>query len=372
MSKKVLILGSYGPSLGKFRGPLISAMVERGHRVVAAAPEISPEVAAELKALGAEPREVPIVNTSLNPLSLTRSLRELRRVIRDIGPDVLVAYTIKPVILGALAARAEGVSRIVALITGAGYAFTPGREPKRLLSRAAASWLYRRALPKADAVVFQNPDDQQMFHDLKLLGRNQLSDRVNGSGVDLDQYAPAPLPETPSFLMIARLIKDKGIREYAAAAKRLKAEHPEVQVALVGFLDPSPDSLTQAELDELVRSGINFHGKLDDVRPAIAQASVYVLPSFYREGVPRSILEAMAMGRAIITTDAPGCRETVREGENGFLVPPRDPDALYGAMIRFVSDPALASRMGAASRRMAEEIFDVRKVNAEMLRIAGL
>lgn len=370
--KKVLILGSYGPSLLVFRGPLIAEMIARGHQVVAAAPSIAPETKAALARLGASCVDVPMANTSLNPLALLGSLRKLRRTIRSIAPDVLISYTIKPVIIGTLAARAEKVPRIVALITGAGYAFTPGREIKRRLSRLAASLLYRRALRHADAVIFQNRDDEALFRKLGLVAAGQSIHRVDGSGVDLDHYAPAPLPDRPSFLMIARLIKDKGVREFADAAKRLKREHPETPVALVGALDPSPDSLTRPELDELIACGIDYKGQLADVRGAIAACSVYVLPSFYREGVPRSILEAMSMGRAIVTTDSPGCRETVEQGRNGLLVPPRNADALHSAMLRFVREPELAPRMGEQSRRIAEQVFDVRKVNRDMLAIAGL
>jgi glycosyltransferase involved in cell wall biosynthesis len=172
--------------------------------------------------------------------------------------------------------------------------------------------------------------------------------------------------------MIARLVRDKGIREFAAAAKRIKAAHPDIPISLVGPFDPSPDSLRHDELDELVACGVDYRGAMPDVRPAIADCSVFVLPSFYREGTPRSVLEAMAMGRAIVTTDMPGCRETVREGVNGFLVPPHDSDALYRAMIRFVDEPELAAPMGAASRELAEAKYDVREVNANLLRYAGL
>jgi glycosyltransferase involved in cell wall biosynthesis len=171
--------------------------------------------------------------------------------------------------------------------------------------------------------------------------------------------------------MIARLLWDKGIREFAAAAKRLRREHPEVPIALVGYLDPSPDSLSESELAALVAAGVDFKGKLEDVRPAIAECSVYVLPS-YREGTPRSVLEAMAMARAIVTTDAPGCRETVKDGINGFLVPPGDADALYEAMVRFIERPELAAEMGARSREIAERRYDARKVSADIIRHVGL
>lgn len=368
---KVLVLGSYAPSLVHFRGPLIRAMVERGHEVMAAAPDIDEATAAALRTLGAEPLQVQLVNASLNPLALMESLKQLRAVLREHRPDVLISYTIKPVILGALAGRAERVPKIVSLITGVGYAFTGGREFKRIVSKAAARVLYRLALSRSDEIVFQNPDDEALFRELRLVQPGQKARLVNGSGIDLDHFSPAPLPQKPAFLMIARLLKDKGIREFADAAKRLKAEHPEVPIALVGRLDPSPDSLTQAELDSLVGCGIDFMGELADVRPAIAQCSIYVLPS-YREGTPRSVLEAMAMVRAIVTTDAPGCRQTVIDGENGLLVPPRNADALYQAMLRFVDEPDLASRMGPASRRLAEERFDVNAVNAALLGFAGL
>jgi glycosyltransferase involved in cell wall biosynthesis len=302
---------------------------------------------------------------------MVRSTLALRAIVQDERPEVIIAYTIKPVILSVLVGRAERVPRIVALITGLGFAFTGGREPKRLLSRAVASVLYRLALPKADIVLFQNPDDQALFRELGLLRANTKTALINGSGIDVDHFSTVPAPVEPAFLMISRLLGDKGIREFQAAAIRLKAEHPEARIMLVGYLDPSPDSLSQAELDGMIASGIEFLGRLEDVRPAIAECSVYVLPS-YREGTPRSVLEAMAMGRAIITTDAPGCRETVTHEVNGLLVPPRDAEALYQAMLRFVREPDLAARMGPESRRIAEEKYDVRKVNADLLRHAGL
>lgn len=369
--KKVLVVGSFAPSLIRFRGPLIEAIVAKGHSVIAAAPGIDATIAEELRGVGASAREIPLRNVSLSPFAMLKSLRAMRRLIRDERPDVIIAYTIKPVIVAAVAGTAERVPSLVSLITGAGYAFTGGRELKRIVSRMAASWLYRVALKRSHVIVFQNPDDEALFRRLRLVQRDRETVIVNGSGVDIEHFSPAPLPEGPSFLMIARLLKDKGIREFAEAAKRLKTLHPDVPISLVGDFDPSPDSLGREELAQLVASGIDYKGHLDDVRPAIAECSVYVLPS-YREGTPRSVLEAMAMGRAIVTTDAPGCRETVREGENGFLVRPRDADSLLEGMKRFIDDPGLATVMGAASRRMAEAKYDVRKVNAELLRHAGL
>lgn len=369
--KRVVLVGSYAPSLINFRGPLITAMIAEGHHVIAAAPAIDQGTADALRKLGAESREIPLSNASLNPLALLRSVTAMRALLRDVRPDVVLSYTIKPVIVSALAGRAERVGTIVSLITGAGYAFTGGREPRRIVSRAAASLLYRLALRRSGVIIFQNDDDRQLFVKLGLVPGHGETHVVNGSGVDLARFAPAPVPQGTSFLMIARLLKDKGVREFAEAAKRLKAAHPDIAIALVGDLDPSPDSLNRHEVDELIRCGIDYKGHVADVRPAIAACSVYVLPS-YREGTPRSVLEAMAMGRAIITTDAPGCRDTVRNGENGFLVEARDARSLFDAMMRFVDEPELARPMGAESRSMAEAKYDVRKINADLLRYAGL
>lgn len=195
---------------------------------------------------------------------------------------------------------------------------------------------------------------------------------VNGSGVDVDEYTTMPLPKQPRFLLIGRLLGDKGVREYALAAAKVKAHYPNAHFLLVGWIDDNPDAISQKELDSWIESGtLEFLGKLGDVRPAIADCRVYVLPS-YREGTPRTVLEAMAMGRAIITTDAPGCRETVVEGENGYLVPVRDSEALANAMLHCIENPDDVSAMGTVSRQIAVNKYDVHKVNQVMLKEMGI
>jgi glycosyltransferase involved in cell wall biosynthesis len=369
--RKVLLFGSYAPSLINFRGPLIRALSDRGHQVFAAAPGIDEAIAEQVRALGGTPVTVRLGRASLNPLRSLATIRDFRGLMRQLRPEVVIAYTISPIVLGAAAAKSEGADRFVALVTGLGYAFTGGREPKRLLSRAAATLMYRRALRRADIVIFQNPDDRADFQRLRLLPPAVPTALINGSGVDIAHFAAAPVPTAPSFLMIGRFLKDKGIREFGMAASRLKRDFPRVDISLAGWLDHSPDAIDEAELESMEKAGVRLLGRLDDVRSAIAAASVYVLPS-YREGTPRSVLEAMAMGRAIVTTDAPGCRETVIDGENGLLVPPRDADALYDAMRRLVEQPEMAARMGLRSRQIAEQKYDVRKVNHELIRHAGL
>ncbi|HEX5776837.1 MAG TPA: glycosyltransferase family 4 protein, partial [Caulobacteraceae bacterium] len=308
---------------------------------------------------------------SLGPLANLRYAAGVRRLVAEVRPDVFLAYTAKPVVWGVPAARAAGAPVVAALITGLGYAFTEGREPKRRLAKTALAALYRRALARCDRIIFQNPDDLSTFRALGIVAADAPVAVVNGSGIDLTRFAPAPPPAEVSFLMIARLLKDKGVREYAAAALALKQRYPHVAWRLAGFLDPSPDAITQDELDRWIAGGLEYLGRLEDVRPALAACACYVLPS-YREGTPRTVLEAMAMQRPVITTDAPGCRETVIDGENGFLVPPRDTKALERAMERMIADPGKLADMGLRSRRMAEGKYDVREVNSEMMRLLQL
>lgn len=365
-----MVVAGYPPSLLNFRKHLLVALREKS-LVMAVAPNISADIEVGLRALGVIPIDIPMDRSSLNPIGDLKTFFALRRIFLKLRPNVVIPYTAKAVVWSVLAARSAGVKRVVPMVTGLGYAFTAGGGFRRAFSRRVASILYRLALGRSDFVLFQNPDDMMLFRRLELLPTGIPSAVVNGSGVDILSFTPASLPESPSFLMIARLLGDKGVREFGEAARSIIKRHPSAAIRLVGYMDQSPDSITQAELDEIVASGVEFVGRLEDVRPAIAQASVYVLPS-YREGTPRSTLEAMAMGRAVITTDAPGCRETVIEGVNGYLVPPRDAVALAAAMEKFIAEPGLAARMGAESRRIAEEKYDVRLVNAEIMRHAGL
>jgi glycosyltransferase involved in cell wall biosynthesis len=258
------------------------------------------------------------------------------------------------------------------MITGLGYGFQG--DSRRALLRTVVANLYRVALRRATNVIFQNPDDLQTFKSLRLLRPLSKTSVVNGSGVDLARFKPHPLPEGPLvFLMIARLLGDKGVREYVNAARLVAQEHSGVRFLLVGPRDPGPDEISAAELAQWVSDGIvDYLGEQRDVRPFLAACSVYVLPS-YREGTPRSVLEAMATGRPVITTDAPGCRQTVEDGVNGFLVEPKSASAVAKEMRRFIDDPELVRRMAEESLAKVRDEFDVRKVNHRIrATIAGL
>jgi glycosyltransferase involved in cell wall biosynthesis len=286
----------------------------------------------------------------------------------------VLTYTVKPVIYGLLAARTAGVPRRVALITGLGFSFLEARSAAQSVLQRAIRWLYRRALQGADVVLFQNRDDEEVFRSRGLLRPRQDVRLVAGSGVNLERYAARPLPAgRRRFLMIARLLVDKGVQEYLEAAARLRAARPDVSCDLIGPLEDHPAAVSAQQIQQAVRSGaVVYHGAVRDVRPHLAAAHVYVLPS-YREGTPRTVLEAMATGRPIITTDAPGCRETVIPGRNGALVSVADSEALFREMLRFADfDDAELSRMGTASREIAEAKFDVRKVNAEIIAALAL
>lgn len=368
MNRHALILASHAPSLINFRGPLLAALVEAGWQVTAAAPEIGHDLRARLAAMNVAAVESPLARAGMNPLADLAYRRALVDLFRRERPDVLLAYTAKPVIWGTLAARTAGVPRVVAMITGLGYAFTPPERPdwKHRLAHLAASSLYRLALPRADHVLFQNPDDRDLFMARGFTPPPGQVKVIAGSGVDLTYYLPSDPPSAPSFLMLARLLKAKGVREYAAAVSSLKRKYPEVEFRLGGPVDCGPDALPEEELHAAVRDGLVYLGPLDDVRPALAASAVYVLPS-YREGTPRSVLEALATGRAVITTDAPGCRETVIDGINGFLVPPRNAIALEAALERLILNPHLIAPMGRASLDLVRRKYDVDRVNEQIL-----
>lgn len=372
--RRFLLVASFPDSIIRFRGALIDALASTGLQVHVAAPGLTANsgVVSQLQRKGVHCHDIPLARTGINPLQDTRTLMSLVRVMWQVRPQYVMGYTIKPVVYGVLAAWLTRVPRRFALITGLGHAFQADAQGTVL--QRLVRLLYRGALARADKVFFQNPDDEALFRSLGILGRRVPSQVVNGSGVDVEQFAMVTLPSSPlRFLLIARLISDKGIREYVAAAQIVHKQHPNVRFLLVGWIDDGPTAIAQSELNEWVASGtIEYLGRMGDVRTAISDASVYVLPSSYREGTPRTVLEAMAMGRPIITTDAPGCRETVVEGGNGYLVPIKDAQTLARTMLRFVERPDTVAVMGAYSRRIAEQKYDVHKVNIAMLEGMGI
>jgi glycosyltransferase involved in cell wall biosynthesis len=368
---KIVVVGGAARSLVNFRGPLLEAMVSRGHEVIACAPDAPENVREKLAYMGVEYCHVPVKRAGMNPAGDLMTAFHLFCLFRRRRPDAVLGYTAKPVIWGCLATRAVGLPASYAMITGLGYAFIgDGGFRQQAVGRVAAV-LYRAALAGTKAVFFQNPDDLADFKKRNLLKNGARTVLINGSGVDLDHYPLSPLPDAPVFLLMARLIGDKGISEYREAARRVRAKYPQARFLLAGGFDENPAAMSKEEIRRWQEEGnIEYLGRLEDVRPAIAQSRIYVLPS-YREGTPRTVLEAMSMGRPVITTDAPGCRETVEHGVNGFLVPVKDSGALAEIMEKFIEQPSLAESMGRESRRIAEQKYDVHKVNRVILEVMG-
>jgi glycosyltransferase involved in cell wall biosynthesis len=373
---RVVVIGGWAPSLIKFRGPLLAAMVARGHEVTAMAPEAGAgdaDVQGQLAALGVGFEPIELQRAGIDPVADARAIRGLARRLRAVRPDLVLGYTIKPAIYGSLAARLAGVPKRAAMITGLGSALVSARTVKQRLVATIARALYRAGLAQCQVVIFQNTDDRDELARLGALPPHARVAVVRGSGVDLAHYAPQPLPSGPPvFVFLGRLLRDKGIAEYVAAARSVRARYPAATFRIAGWLDPNPESLTERELDAVVAEGtVEYLGATEDVRPHLAAAHVLVLPS-YREGTPRSVLEAMSMNRAVITTDAPGCRDTVIDGDSGLIVPVRDAGALAAAMIRLAASPALLARLAAAGRARAVALYDAHEVAASVLAVLGL
>ncbi len=366
----IVFITTHAPSLINFRAPLIKSLLGKGVEVFAFAPNFDEKTRIAVRGLGAIPVDCPISRTGMNPLLDAINTWKMARLLRRVKPDITLGYFIKPVIYGSIAARLAGVPRRYAMVEGLGFVFTPAINAlpfKRRFLKQLVLHLYRLGLSCAHRVIFLNPDDRAELSAAGVVpvGKTFL---LGGIGVELDKWPLSPPVVSPvTFLLVARLLREKGVEEYAAAAHLVKQRYPDARFILLGGIDENPGSITTNDVKAWVDEGIlEWHGHVA-VQPWMKQTSVFVLPSYYREGVPASTQEAMAMGRAVITTDAPGCRETVVEGVNGFLVPARNTLALAEKMFTFIEQPALIESMGRESRRLAEERFDVHKVNQRLI-----
>lgn len=366
------LVGALPRSIYNFRGDLLKAISKNGYTLQALAAPAGLNEIRQIEALGASYQTIPVSRNSLNPLDDLKTLMALFVYFRRSHVSHVLAYTIKPVIWSGIALRFDRTTKFTALITGLGFSFEGNGFLRRALT-LLVSWLYRFSLVRADKVIFQNSDDMRCFLARRIVNASKCH-VVSGSGVSVDYFDYKGLPEPPiSFLLIARLLNEKGIRFYVDAAKKVKQLYPQVSFKLLGPFDPSPDAIRRSDVVLWQDSGvIEYLGEAEDVRPHIEACHVFVLPSYYGEGLPRTILEAMSVGRPVLTTDNVGCRDTVVSGENGFLVPVKDADALAKRMIWFIEHPDLISVMGAASRKMAEDRYDVHKINKQLLDIMDI
>jgi glycosyltransferase involved in cell wall biosynthesis len=364
---RFVILSSNAKSIFNFRGHLIKRLVDNGYDVIALAPDYNAQSRLLLWNIGAKPVDCYLTRASINPFHDLIHTLKLAWQIWRIKPDSILCYSIKPVIFGGLAAFLARVPNRVMMIEGLGYIYTYDTSElgiMRRVLRKGVNLLYKLSLSLQQKVIFLNQDDINDFVGEGLVDPHKTV-KLGGIGVDLEEWTidkGSWPPEVITFTFVGRLLKEKGVYEFIKAAELVKTSHPEVRFLMLGDIDQNPGSLSEGDLIYSVQSGLIEWPGYVDIKGWLSSTSVFVLPS-YREGVPRSTQEAMAMGLPVITTDVPGCRETVVDGINGFLVAPRDYVALTKAMEKFIEAPSLINKMGKESRRIALESFDVNRIN---------
>lgn len=375
---KIIIIGTVASSLYTFRKDLILSLIDKGYTVYAFTSDSDETELAKIVQLGAIPTYYELSRGGLNPYEDLSNTLSLYQKIKKIQPDIVLSYFIKPVIYGTLAAKLARVPKKIAMIEGLGFAFTEqpeGYSKKAKIVQRVQVALFKLALPLADKIIFLNHDDvKDLLYTHSIPVRNY--EVLGGIGLKLADYPYQPVNprnNETNFLFIGRLLKEKGIFDFIEAAKIVKQRYPNAKFTVLGRTDAdNPGALHANQVQELVATGvIDYPGQVANVVDWIADSNVFVLPS-YREGVPRSTQEAMAVGRAVITTDVPGCRETVIDGKNGFIVPKWNPQALAEKMIYFIENPEQVQVMGEESYKIAVEKFDAEKVNQRLVNILGL
>jgi len=374
MTQKTLaLLGKNAQHVLAFRGSLIRAAQASGHRVIALTSPASARARHRLHEAGVEHFDTPLRGGTISPLRDLQFQTMVSDILKAQRVDALLAYNPKCIAFGPIAARRAGVKNVAALVTGLGFAFT-GRSLARRCVRFFSTRLYKRSLAACDAVFFQNQIDRDELAALGVLANvpNARVHMIAGSGVDLDFFPAQPVPTQTHFLMISRPLKDKGVAEFAQACKIVRASNPAIRCTLICAWDDNPSSFTRADIARWAQDGcFNAVDEVEDVRPHLGACTTFVLPS-YREGTSKVVLEAMATGRAIISTDAIGCRDPIEPGVNGLLVATHSATELAAAMLELANNPARNSAMGAASRRIAQEKYNAKSIDAAILHALNL
>lgn len=374
---KIILIGTLASSLYVFRVDLIRQLIALGHEVYTFTSEYNEADLEKIQKLGAIPITYQLSRGGTNPASDIRATYELAKKIKKISPELVFSYFAKPVIFGTLAAKIAKVPRVIGMLEGLGYTFTEQPEGLTIKTELIKSFqilLYKIALPQLDTLIFLNPDDPKDLLEVNSIKVNQV-EILGGIGLNLSDYSYSNhYPAIPTFIFVARLLAEKGIHDYITAAKIVKERYPEAKFIVLGAIDTEAlGALKDFELKQFIEDNIIEHpGHVNNVSDWLAKSSVFVLPSYYREGVPRSTQEAMALGRPVITTDVPGCRETVIDGVNGFLVEKWNPQALAEKMIYFIENPDQVATMGYESYKIAQEKFDADKVNKRLIDMLGL
>ncbi|MEZ5385767.1 MAG: glycosyltransferase family 4 protein [Prosthecobacter sp.] len=393
---KILVLTADANTLIYHRGDLIRDFAAHGCEVVTSAAEDYPHVREFVSKLGGRHRAIRMVRSKVNPLKDVVTLWDMWRMFREEKPDALFAYTIKSVVYGCVVARLAGIRRVYALLPGLGFTFVKPVTLKQKIVTRISEALHRFALKRADVIFMQNEDDVKLFTDMRMLPDGVPVHVTAGSGVNMEEYGHAQLEGDTDvaagrvrFVLVSRLLISKGVRIFAEAARRIKQLHPHAEFHLVGPFDPNPNRVDESEVAQWVAEGtLTHHGMVKDVASLLKTMHVFVLPTWYREGVPHATLEALATGRPIITTYSVGARECVKlneegerqredgemlmQGENGFLCHPQNVAAVECAMEWYLEHTDQIAPQGRASRQLAADVFDVRIVNEIITRAMRL
>ena len=366
---KILVISPKNKTVFNFRGDLIRDMIEKENEVYVTGP--NKDFVEDIMKLGVNKFiEVPLVKDNTSITGDLSYLKTLRKVMKEIKPDIVFSYTIKPVIYGSIAAKLCGVKKVYPMVTGLGRVYA-SESLKTKVVRKITKILYQTAFRGCNKVIFQNGDDVKEFVQGHYLPESKC-EIVNGSGVNMERFYRSDIPEKPVFLMVSRIIKEKGVIDFARAARMVKKKVPEARFIVLGGYDNSIGALKEEDIKEFVEDGsIELPGEVKDPVSFYAQASVFVLPSYYREGLPRTILEGMACGRPIITTDWTGCREPIEDGVNGFLVPIKNPKELAKKMYLLATDREKVLEMSDAAYKTCKEKYEVGIVNCQMRKIMG-
>lgn len=366
---KLMVISPKNKTVFNFRGELIKEFIKHGCEVVVTGP--NKDYLEEIETLGARFIEIPFVKDNVGIKGDLEYCKRLTAVMKAEKPDKIFSYTIKPVIYGSIAAQRAGVKEVYPMITGLGRVYGSSGIKAGIL-RIITGILYKKAFSGCEKVIFQNWDDLELFVKKKYLPRNRC-EKIDGSGVNMERFAYAELPENKTFLMISRIIREKGIFEFCQAAEIVKKSYPDARFIILGGYDSSIGAIQPQELDKYVNEGvIEIPGEVKDVAPVLCDCYAFVLPTYYREGIPRTILEAMACGKPVLTTDWVGTKEAVENGKNGFLVPIKDSTALADKMLYMIEHEEETRQMGRASYELCRRKFEVGIINDRMLRIIGI
>lgn len=359
MSKTIVMIGNTSWSMLRFRGDLVQKFVSEGHRVIVVAPE--DQYSSQLPALGATFVSVQVDRKGTNPFADLSYMFRLLRVLLDIRPDIVLCYTIKPILYGILAAKLTNVPVRMAITTGLGNVF--GSEG---LVKKIVKGLYRFTLKFASEVWFLNEADAEIFLNYRLVTQDKVF-VLPGEGVDVDHFSPQDIPKSEMFTLISRMLWDKGVGIFVDCARILKKDYPQLHFRLVGPVDlGNPEGIPPEKLEEWSREGVvEYYGATDDIRMILSASTCLVHPTYYKEGLPRVLMEASAMGIPCITTDIPGCRDVIEHGKTGYLIPQRDVTALLNELTRFVNlGPAERKRLSIEGRKRILEKFSSRHIHA--------